>query len=208
MRPRPSDSALDDPRESMRVLPRLLQPFLTWVTGKPLDGQQQRVRWTPRMRLFDTIGMLGNGVGLGALVVGVGGAKWWEARQITAANAAGARYFEASRLADEGKAEEAIKSFGEIAKTGPHGYRALAELRTSGALAKAGKPAEAIAGYEAVAARSGADPLFADFARLQIAWLKLDSADWTEMQNRLNALAGDKSAWRYSARELLGLRAA
>lgn len=28
-----------DPRESMRVLPSFLQPFLTWLTGKPLLGE-------------------------------------------------------------------------------------------------------------------------------------------------------------------------
>ena len=37
--------------------------------------------------------------------------------------------------------------------------------------------------------------------------LRLDSANWTEMQNRLNDLAADGNAWRFSARELLGLAA-
>ena len=37
--------------------------------------------------------------------------------------------------------------------------------------------------------------------------LRLDSASWTEMQNRLNDLAAESNAWRFSARELLGLAA-
>ena len=37
--------------------------------------------------------------------------------------------------------------------------------------------------------------------------LRLDSANWTDMQNRLNDLAADGNAWRFSARELLGLAA-
>ena len=51
------------------------------------------------------------------------------------------------------------------------------------------------------------DPLLADYARLQAATLRLDSANWTEMQNRLNDLAAEGNAWRFSARELLGLAA-
>ena len=50
-------------------------------------------------------------------------------------------------------------------------------------------------------------PLIKDFARLQIAALKIDTADFTEVQNRLNDLIGDKNPWRYTARELLGLAA-
>ncbi|MGD9827443.1 MAG: hypothetical protein AB7U66_01815, partial [Hyphomicrobiaceae bacterium] len=46
-----------------------------------------------------------------------------------------------------------------------------------------------------------------DLARLKAALLRVDAADWTEMQNRLNALNNDKNVWRFSARELLGLAA-
>jgi hypothetical protein len=42
---------------------------------------------------------------------------------------------------------------------------------------------------------------------VQAASLRLGDADFTEMQNRLNPLAGDKSPWRTNARELLGLAA-
>jgi hypothetical protein len=37
--------------------------------------------------------------------------------------------------------------------------------------------------------------------------LRLDSASFTDMQNRLNPLVADSNAWRFSARELLGLAA-
>ena len=42
---------------------------------------------------------------------------------------------------------------------------------------------------------------------MQAASLKVDSAGWTDMQNRLNDLAADGNPWRASARELLGLAA-
>lgn len=142
------------------------------------------------------------------IVVGVGGFKWWEGRRIAATEAAGARFEEAlsKAAATDGKSEEASKTFGEIAKSGSAGYSTLAQLMLAANAAKAGKTEEAIAAYE-TSARSTGDGLVKDFARLQVAALKVDSADWTEMQNRLNDLIADRNPWRYSARELLGLSA-
>jgi hypothetical protein len=63
-----------------------------------------------------------------------------------------------------------------------------------------------MAAFEEVAEQRW-DPLLASFAKLQAATLRLGEADFTEMQNRLNDLIDDKSPWRTSARELLGLSA-
>jgi len=142
-----------------------------------------------------------------AIVIGVGGFKWYEGRKIAAAEAAGARFESAAKLAQEGKGSDALKAFEDLAKTGPKGYAALAGLRVAAGLAQAGKSAEAVAAYDAVAKEPGSDQMLADLARLQAANLRLQQADWTEMQNRLTDLAGEKSAWRFSARELLGLAA-
>ncbi|MFJ4867410.1 fatty acid desaturase [Streptomyces sp. NPDC088757] len=35
------------PRETMRGLPRFIQPYLTWVTGVPLLGGRQLIPWSP-----------------------------------------------------------------------------------------------------------------------------------------------------------------
>lgn len=40
------------PRETMRGLPRFVQPFLTWVTGVPLAGAEVKVRWRPTLALI------------------------------------------------------------------------------------------------------------------------------------------------------------
>jgi len=53
------------PRESMRVLPGFLQPFLTWLTGMPLRDQRPRLRWTPVARALAAVVMTVAGVGLG-----------------------------------------------------------------------------------------------------------------------------------------------
>jgi len=141
------------------------------------------------------------------IVVGVAGYKWWEARSIAAAEEAGLRYEAAVLLASSGKADEAKAALAKIAAEGPEGYAQLARLKLAGEAAKAGKREEATTAYEALAEDGSADPLLRDYARLQAAALRLDTADWTEMKNRLNPLIGDENAWRYSARELLGLAA-
>ena len=94
----------------------------------------------------------------------------------------------------------------DIGKSGPAGYATLARFRLAAA-DRGPEAGEAAAAFEAIAKESGLDPLLADYARLQAAMLRLDSASWTEMQNRLNDLVAESNPWRFSARELLGLAA-
>lgn len=140
-------------------------------------------------------------------VLGIGTTKYFEHRRLVAAEAAGAQFSTAARLFAQDKAADARKSFEEIAAGAPAGYATLARLRLASADRDAGKLAEAAAAYEAISKEGGVDTLIADYARLQAATLRLDSADWTEMQNRLNDLSADGNAWRFSAREMLGLAA-
>jgi hypothetical protein len=141
------------------------------------------------------------------VILGVGGAKYYQYRRALAAEAAGASFTQAARSVEKDKAAGAQKLLEELGKSGPGGYAALAKLRLAASAREAGRTAEAASAYEAIASESGIDPLLADYARLQAASLKLDTTSWTEMQNRLNALASDKNPWRSSARELLGLAA-
>ncbi len=160
-----------------------------------------------------------NGVILGvaaAIVLGVGGFKWMEQRRISAAEAAGARYATAVRAlaptatpaAGEAasKAKESEQALEAMAREGG-GYGTLARLRKAAVDATAGRTAEALAAYEAIANDRSADVMLADYARLQTAMLKVDTSDWTDMKNRLNDLSNESNVWRHSARELLGLAA-
>jgi hypothetical protein len=140
------------------------------------------------------------------VVAGIGGYKYYEHRSALAAEAAGARMAVATRDAAQNRTAEAQKALDDIVATGPSNYALLARLRLAAANRAAGKTAEAASAYEAIAT-AGVDPLLRDYARLQAAMLSLDRADFTDMQNRLNDLAADGNAWRFSARELLGLAA-
>src|SRR5262245_48660324 len=140
------------------------------------------------------------------IVVGVGGVKYYQYRTLVAAEAAGARLAGVSKKSAQESADTQ-KALQDIGNSGPAGYATLAKLRLAAADREAGKLAEAAAAYEAIANDAAGDRLLADYARLQAASLKLDSAGWTDMQNRLNDLAADGNPWRASARELLGLAA-
>jgi len=147
-------------------------------------------------------------IGAASLIVAfVGGFKFWESRQLSLAEAGGKDYEAAVQLSSSGKSDEATKAFEAITQSGQAGYRALAELTLAGSQLKAGRPQDALAIFEKLAKDPSADSLLAGFAAVQAASLRLGDADFTEMQNRLNPLAGDKSPWRTNARELLGLAA-
>ena len=141
------------------------------------------------------------------VIAGIGGYKYYEHRRAMAAEAAGASLILATREAGQNKKAEAQKTLEGLAATAPAGYAVIARLRLAAAERDTGKTAEAAAAFEAIAKESSVDPLLSDYALLQAAMLRLDGASWTDMQNRLNGLAADGNAWRFSARELLGLAA-
>ncbi len=151
-----------------------------------------------------------NGLILGAaavVIAAVAGYKFLENRRLTATYTAGSQFNAAVELANQNKREEAVKAFQNIAETGPHGYASLAKLHIAGAYVKDGKTAEAVAAFDALASDPSVDQLLKNFAQLQAASLRMDQADFTEMQNRLNSLTGESSPYKVSARELLGFAA-
>ena len=141
-----------------------------------------------------------------AIPLGVGGYQIYGQRQQAAIEASGTAYDAAAQLISGGKPEEARAALDKIAKGGPVGYATLARLRLAATDAKAGKTDAAVATYQALA-KDGDDKLLADFAKLQAASLRLDVADWTEMQNRLIELTDNANPWRFQAREMMGLAA-
>lgn len=145
--------------------------------------------------------------GIIGLFIAVGAYKWREHQKVVFEEQSGARFEQALRLAQEKKAEDSLKAFAEIAKDGSDGYRALARLRLSAEQAKAGKLADAMAGYEALGTDTGVEEMIRQLAQLQAAMLRMEQADWTEMKNRLTPLTVETSAWRTMAREMLGMAA-
>lgn len=157
-------------------------------------------------QLWDKYGVYVAGA-VAAILVGLGVYQQVRSSQHAAAQAAGAKFETAREALTSNKAPEAAAVLADIAKTGPKGYATLARLQQAATNAAADKTNEAVAAYEAVAADTSGDPILRDLARLQAAALRLDAADWTEMQNRLTPLVDERNAFRANAREFLGLAA-
>lgn len=142
-----------------------------------------------------------------AIVLGVAGYKGWQYWQQTRAENAGARFEGALQLSRDGKAAESIAALEAIAKDAPSGYQSLARFRLAAEATAAGKKAEALAQYQGLADDTATDSQLRGFAQLKAAEMRIDEADFTEMQNRLTPLIVANGTWNSSARELLGLAA-
>ncbi len=141
------------------------------------------------------------------VVLSVFGFQYWQSSKKAAAERAGADYEVAARLLKDGKTDDAKKALEGLSGAGASGYEILSKLQLAGLQRKAGKNDEALKAYQQIAATSGIDPLFRDFAKLQTAAMELGTADYTELKNRLSDLMKDENAFRYTARELVGLSA-
>jgi hypothetical protein len=173
------------------------------MLAREIDEELRRERL---LRLWDRYGtyILAAAV---IVVLGVGGYKFYESRRVQANQEASTRYIIGLRDFALNKPAEAQKALEDLVAGAPAGYATLSRLRLAAYDQGAGNVAEAVSAYEDIAKDGGVDPILADYARLQIAVLKLDSADYAELKNRLTPLAAEKNPWRFSARELLGLAA-
>ncbi len=140
------------------------------------------------------------------IVLAAGGWRYYQSQQRAAAENAGAKFESAVQLGRDGKAKEAEAAFLDIAKSGPQGYAVLARFRAAAEIASRNS-AEAVTVYDALATDPGVDPVMQNVARIRSAFLLVDSADDAEMKKRIEPLAAPSSAFRHSARELLGLAA-
>lgn len=139
------------------------------------------------------------------VVVGVGGYKGWQYWQAKQAEEAGMKWFDAMRLAEDGKEAEADAAMAEIARSGSKGYAVLAELARAAQLGQQGRAAEAVAIYDTVAADAGADAALRELARVRAAYLLIDTASVDDLVKRLEGLSAGESAWRHASREILAL---
>jgi len=137
----------------------------------------------------------------------VAGFKAWTYWQERKAQEAGTEFSQAVAQLDGGEAAKARDALNALAEGGPAGYRVLARFQLAAAEAQAGNTDKAVALYDALATDSGTDNILKGLATIQAATLRLDTADYAEMERRLKGLIEEGSPWRYSARELLGLSA-
>jgi len=141
------------------------------------------------------------------IVAGVAGFKVWSYWQEQKAQAAGTDFSQAVTELDRGDVAKARDVLNSLAAKGPTGYQILSRFQLAAAEAQAGSTDKALALYDALAADPETDTILKGLATIQAATLKLDTADYAEMERRVKGLIDENSPWRYSARELLGLSA-
>lgn len=166
----------------------------------------EAVRHDRYRALWDKYGLYALGVAL-LVVVGVAGYKGWAYWQERQAQEAGTKFSQALVELDSGEAAKAREALAALAERGPAGYRILARFQLANAEAQAGDVDKAVADYDALATDAGTDGILKGLATIQAATLRLDIADYAEMERRLKGLIDRGSPWRYSAREQLGLSA-
>lgn len=166
----------------------------------------EELRREQLLRLWDKYGVYLLAVAL-LVVVGIGGWRYYQYRNAQASEAASIQYIVALGDFANNRTFDAQKRLEKLAPAAPAGYAALARLRLAAHAATQGNTIDALGAYERIAKDDAVDPMLQDFARLQIAMLKFGSTPFPELRNQLSALANDRSPWRYSARELLGIGA-
>ncbi|MGH6866866.1 MAG: tetratricopeptide repeat protein [Methyloceanibacter sp.] len=166
----------------------------------------EAVRREQYRRLWDKYGLYIIAL-IGLLIVGVAAYRGWSYWNEKRSQEAGDEFTQALTLTDDGKTAKAREAFEKLSKDGPEGYRVLARFQLAAADAKVGETDEAIAAYDALSTDSGVDRILQDLAVIQGSMLRLDKADFAEMERRVKGLVDSKSAWRFSARELLGFSA-
>ncbi|MET0278368.1 MAG: tetratricopeptide repeat protein [Pseudorhodoplanes sp.] len=140
------------------------------------------------------------------VVAGVAGWRGYEYYQSERASESGAQFEAALALAEGGKLEEAAAAFDKVAQSGTAGYRVLARLRAASVMA-AGDKAAAVKGFDAIASDNSVDVRLRDLAAIRAGLILVDSAPFSEMEQRLEPQTGSSRTFRHTARELLALSA-
>ena len=140
------------------------------------------------------------------IIAGVGGWRGYQYLEAQKAAEAGAAFDRAVELSEQNKHAEAEAAFTELAAKAPAGYRTLARLRAAAEAASRDLKA-AVKMFDDIAADPGVGSEPRELARIRAAGLLLDSAGYSDMQQRLETSTAAGATFRHSAREMLALSA-
>ena len=169
------------------------------------DEVEEELRKERYQQLLRTYGpwLLGAAV---AIVVGVAGYQWWQARQSSQAAESSDRYVAAVELIEAGDVDAARAALSEIAADGPRGYATLALMREAELALQRGEPEAAASLYERAIERAP-DPVVADVARYHAVRAQFDTISFDDAVLRLDDVGGAGSQLDLMARELIGAKA-
>jgi hypothetical protein len=142
-----------------------------------------------------------------AIVLAVGGWRFYDDYSFKERAAMGARFEAAVTEAAAGK----IEALADLAKLKSGTYPSLARFRLAGELAtkavdEAGRK-DAVSAFDAIAADAALPADWRDLARLRAALVLVDAGSFDEVETRLMPLTAPVSHYRHSAREAMALAA-
>jgi hypothetical protein len=145
--------------------------------------------------------------GVVALLLAIGGYQGFNAWRLSQSRDTADRMTQAHALVEAGKFPEAEKALGEIANSGPAGYKAAALMELGAVRSSQGDNAGALKAYDQAA---GVSPTaqFRDAAKLKAAYVAADLEDFAKLEARLKPMVDGGGPFSFQARELLGLQAA
>lgn len=170
------------------------------------DMRRERMR-----ELWDRFGVYVIGVAC-AVVLLVAGNAMYSNYAAGVASDASEQFLNANQTLDEdgaseGAVTEAEEALATLSKSGPGGYRPLAQFRLAGAKQAEGDNEGARTLLDEIADNRNVDVTLRDLARIRAAMVSLALDDFTGVENRLTDMTGFESPWRHTARELVGLAA-
>ena len=140
-----------------------------------------------------------------AILVGISGYTGWTQYQQSQRQAEGARFAAALDLVRDGKNQEAIAAFTDLANGAGGGHAVLAKLEEAALKARGGDAAGALALYDQIASDTSLDPHYRDAATLLYARAALDQGDPKALVERLKPLTGAANPWHAFALEFTAL---
>ncbi|AWK87175.1 tetratricopeptide repeat protein [Azospirillum thermophilum] len=141
-----------------------------------------------------------------ALVAGTGGYTAWRNWQQSRHEQETAALVTAISQTAQGpeKGVEALSAF--AGKADPR-MAALAQFNAAALLVRQGKPADAAAVYDGIAANGSVDAVYRDLATLLGTMQRMETGEPAQLQAKLQPLTADSSPWRFTAREMTAVLA-
>lgn len=168
---------------------------------REVDEDLRRERWAQLWERYGTLFLMA-ALAVVAIIAGVLAYQNW---QITERQAAGDKFITALQQDSAGKTEEAYKTLEALSEDSTTGYEMLASLHLAARKAAAGQTAEAEVLYKKIAVDGGADKILRDYAKLNLALLRLDGASFDETRDALAEFVIAGGAWRATALEVVAL---
>ena len=144
------------------------------------------------------------GIALVAALAALGGWLWWREHQQSVAGEAGEKLMVALDQVEAGRLAPANQSLVPLARDGPDGARAAAQLMQAGIALEQGRRADAARIYAAVAADGDMPKPYRDLATLRSVAVEFDTLPPATVIARLKPLATPGNPWFGSAGELVG----